>query len=841
MSGPSSRESIRRGADYDPIDRHRFPADPWRLVENYPSAHDLGVTETLFSVGNGYLGMRANPPEGRDAHTHGTFINGFHETWPIRHAEAAFGFAQTGQTIVNVPDTKLMKLYVDDEPLLLSTADIDGYERSIDFRDGTLRRDFVWRTPSGKRVQVRSSRMVSFTERHLAIMTLEVTMLDGDAPVVVSSQILNRQDGVDEYHVTRDSMGTGFDPRKAAAFAERVLEPRANWHSDRRMILGYRCATSKMTIAVGADHTILTDNVHEDLIATENDLGRRVFRVDAKQGKPIFITKAVAYHTSRGVPVRELFDRCRRTLDRVRQDGIQYYQEEQARWLAHYWENSDIEIEGQPAVQQAVRWNLFQLAQASARSDQLGVPAKGVTGSGYEGHYFWDTEIYVVPFLAYTNPAVARNLLRFRVNMLDAARARARDLAQRGALFPWRTINGEEASAYYAAGTAQYHIDADIAYALSRYVRASGDDAFMRRYGAELLVETARMWADLGFWHVNDQRTFNIHGVTGPDEYTTVVNNNLFTNVMARFNLELAAETLREMRKKHPNAYAVLAARLDLEDDEIVEWQECADHMRIPFDQALQIHPQDEHFLDREMWDLSATPKEMRPLLLHFHPLVIYRFQVLKQADVVLALFLQGDRFTAEAKRANFEYYDPITTGDSTLSAVVQSIIAAEVGHHQVALAYFLDGLYVDLANLHHNTSDGVHIASAGGVWNSLVYGFGGMRDQGEILCFDPRLPIEWPSLTFRLTQRGSRIVVHLERETMTFTLVEGPPLRLRVRTEEFELTPEHPERCIALAGQGTHLTSRISRTPLSGATRDDGSVITAGIPTIPEELLLQE
>ena len=258
--------------------------------------------------------------------------------------------------------------------------------------------------------------------------------------------------------------------------------------------------------------------------------------------------------------------------------------------------------------------------------------------------------------------------------------------------------------------------------------------------------------------------------------------------------------------------------------------------MRIPFEQSLGIHPQDEHFLDKELWDLSQTPDEVRPLLLHFHPLVIYRFQVLKQADVVLALFLQGDRFTPEEKRANFEYYDPITTGDSTLSAVVQSIIAAEVGHPQVALAYFLDGLYVDLANLHRNTSDGVHIASAGGVWNSLVYGFGGMRDWGEILTFDPRLPAEWPSLTFRLTQRGSRLVVRLDASSMTFTLLDGPPVRLSVRGTEFELTPHAPEHTVALADQGPQLAEQVSLTPLSGAVRDDGSLITAGMPTIPEE-----
>lgn len=821
--------------DRDPLDRNRFPAEPWQLVERFPKARDLGVTETIFAIGNGYLGMRANPPEGRDAHTHGTFINGFHETWPIHHAEKAFGFATTGQTLVNAPDAKLMKVYVDDEPLLLSVDDLESYERSIDFRDGVLRRDVVWLTPAGKRVRVQTTRMASFTQRHLAIFTIVVTMLDGDAPVVVSSQVLNRQDGFDEYHDKSESLGEGFDPRKSTNFSSRVLEPQGHWHSDRRMILGYRCASSRMTLAVGADHRIFTRNDYEEIIDTTPDLGKKVFRVDAKQGQPIFITKAVAYHSSRGVPVRELFDRCRRTLDRVRADGVQHYHEEQALWLEDYWKQCDVEIEGEPELQQAVRWNLFQLAQASARADQLGVPAKGVTGSGYEGHYFWDSEIYVVPFLAYTSPSTARNVLRFRVNMLEAARNRASELATRGALFPWRTINGEEASAYYAAGTAQYHIDADIAYAVSRYVDASGDQNFLEWDGVALLVETARMWADLGFWHENDERSFNIHGVTGPDEYTTVVNNNLFTNVMARFNLERAAAALRDMERDHPVAYERVVARLEIQDGEVEEWESCAAYMAIPFDEHFGIHPQDQHFLDRELWDLSSTPPEQFPLLLHYHPLVIYRFQVLKQADVVLAMFLQGDRFTLEEKRANFEYYDSITTGDSTLSAVVQAIVAAEVGHPRLAEYYFRQGLYVDLADLHRNTADGVHIASAGGVWNALVYGFGGMRDGGGRLSFDPRLPESWSKLTFRLAVRGSRLRIAVEQELITVTLEEGNEVPITVRGVTYTVDTDKPVS-VPLDGHGLRLPYDLDRSPAAlRKRREDGSIMTAGNTDLPD------
>ncbi|HQZ09449.1 MAG TPA: glycoside hydrolase family 65 protein, partial [Ornithinibacter sp.] len=596
----------------DPLDRSRFPADPWRLVECDPERADLGVTETLFTVANGYIGLRGNPEEGRHAHEHGTYINGFHETWPIRHAEAAYGFARTGQTLVNAPDAKLMKLYVDDEPLVIGTADLESYERSLDFRDGVLRRSLVWRTPSGKRVEVVSTRMVSMTQRHLVLLTFEVSMLSGDAPVVVSSQLLNRQDGVDEYH-GQAAAGTGLaDPRKAAAFEGRVLEPRLQMAKDDRMMLGYQCANSRMTVAVAADHAVSTPDPYEVVMSDEPDLTKMVFRVDAREGSTLRIEKTVAYHTSRGLPVRELSDRCRRTLDRAARVDNEHWLAEQRDWFDAFWASADVEVdtgdETSDAVQQAIRFNLFTLAQASARADGLGVAAKGVTGSGYEGHYFWDTEVYVAPFLTYTRPELARNLMLFRSRMLPAARERAAEMSQRGALFPWRTINGEEASAYYAAGTAQVHIDADVAHALVQYVSATGDEELLVRHGLAILVETARLYADLGFWRSNGERSFHIHGVTGPDEYTTVVNNNLFTNVMARYNLEQAVSWVRWAQEHHADEYARLAHRLKVTEDEVTEWAACAAGMHIPFDEGLQIHPQDDFFLDREVWDLSQTP-----------------------------------------------------------------------------------------------------------------------------------------------------------------------------------------------------------------------------------------
>jgi alpha,alpha-trehalose phosphorylase len=816
----------------DPVDRYTFPVDPWRLTEcRYDRLH-LGRNETLFSVANGYLGMRGNVEEGRESYAHGTFINGFHETFTIQHAEEAFGFARVGQTMVNVPDAKLIRLYVDDEPLLLSIADLEHYDRTLDLRDGILRRSLLWRTPAGKRVRVDSSRMVSMADRHLAVMTFDVTLLDDDAPVAISSQLLNRQDGEDEYHVRSAAMGQGTDPRKTATFDRRVLWPQSigvEAESD-RMIQGFRCAESGMTIAVAVDHVFETASPYTKNTQFGEDVSRMTYRIDGERGVPIRLVKLAAYHTSRGVPARELVSRCRRTLDRAMARDAAWQHRAQREWYDGFWERSDVEVDGPPDVQQAVRWNLFQLAQAGGRAEGVGIPAKGVTGSGYSGHYFWDTEVYTLPFYTYTTPRCSRSALRFRYGLLDAARVRAQQMTQRGALFPWRTINGEEASAYYAAGTAQYHIDADISYALAQYVAATGDLDFMAREAIDILVETARMWADLGFWRVNGDGVFHIHGVTGPDEYTTVVNDNLFTNVMAQGNLRDAVDMVRWLAEHHPDGYDRMVARLELDNDEVAEWQRAADRMFIPFEEHLGIHPQDAHFTDREVWDLAATPAENLPLLLHYHPLVIYRFQVIKQADVVLALFLRGESFTAEQKRANFEYYDPITTGDSTLSAVVQSIIAAEVGYHELALRYFYQSLFVDLADLHANACDGVHVASTGGVWSALTYGFGGFRDCKGTFSVDPRLPESWTSLTYRVTLHDARVRVLVEQEQVSLALEAGSEAELTVRGKRVTVTAEETV-VVPLDGQGPRLPGVAPAWVKDGVRRADGSVITASVP----------
>ncbi len=766
-----------------------YPIDEWALVETAFEEDYLARAETIFALANGYVGIRGCADEGRPYFDRGSYINGFHETWPIHHAEEAYGFAKVGQTLVPVPDARRFHLYVDDEPLHLPVADLEHYERRLDFRDGQLRREVLWRTPSGKLVKVTSTRLVSMQHRHLIGIRYEVTMLEGDAPVVISSQLRHEITG-----------GSGsaetFDPRQARNLGD-VLKGVNQHCQDRRATLEYRVAESGMTLACAIDHEVTvsvpgTDGPwppFDEHCEVDAERGKLVVTLDAPEGTSIRIDKFATYHTSRSVSTGQLSDRCSRTLDRAMREGFDALADAQRARFDEMWTNSDVVIEGNPVVQQAVRWSIFQLLQATARAETTGVPAKGLTGSGYEGHYFWDTEIYVMPFLTYTMPHVARSLLRFRHGMLDAARRRAAEVNQRGALYPWRTINGEEASAYYEAGTAQYHINADIMYALKQYVDVTGDGPFLHRYGAEMLVETARLWADLGFF--DDDEVFHIFGVTGPDEYTTLVNDNAYTNLMARLNLRYAATVVGHIQRTDPDGYARLAHATRVTPDEVDVWRRAADGMHIPYDEELGITPQDANFLEKAIWDFEHTPRDRYPLLLHFHPLVIYRFQVLKQADIVLAMFLLGDEFTPELKRHNFDYYDPLTTGDSSLSTSIQSVVAAELGDSAKAIEYFRYGLFMDLADVAGNVADGVHVAAAGGVWLSLVYGFGGMRDDDSgRVAFSPHLPGGWDRLCFAVTVRGKRLRVDITRFEVTYTYEAGEGLlELLHRGELVELT----------------------------------------------------
>ena len=749
-------------------DRLRFPCEPWKLVESIHVPGDEGTLETLFALGNGHLGVRGAHSTRGDGELPGTFINGFHEIWDIKHAENAYGFARTGQRIVYVPDANNFTVSIDGEPLSLAESTVLDYHRSVDFSTGVYEETTTWACRSGATVTTVERRAVGFDSRGCLGLELSVSA-DRDVSADIVSGVVNRQDQPVEDHSVHD-------PRRSGRHAGRVLLPLHLQGADGSLRLAWETSESRQRIAMAVDHWISAEGQpFETVVAEDESSVRYVLAINS--GEAFRLEKTVSYVVA-GRTLAD--DDGGESLAADAEANLVPFSEILAQSQAHYsqyWTTADVAIGGQPELQQAVRWALFQLAQATARAGVAGIPAKGVSGSGYEGHYFWDQEVYLLPYLTYTNPDGARKVLESRHAMLPDARVRAKELSVDGALFPWRTINGLEASAYYAAGTAQFHIAAAIAFAANRYEWASGDASFRADIGADLLIETARMWVSLGFF--GKDGLFHIHGVTGPDEYTAVVNDNLYTNVMARFNLRAAAALEHE----------------GIADTERLVWRQAAERMSLPYDPHLEVFSQDNDFMTLEPWDWN-TPKSKYPLLLNFHPLVIYRHQVLKQADTVLAMFLQWQDFSAEEKQRAFDFYDPITTGDSTLSACVQGIMAAEVGYGDVALKHFTEALFIDLDNSHGNTIDGVHIASTGGIWSSLVCGFAGMRDQGEVLRFDPRLPVEWEGLSFRLKIRGRLLSVELIQGSIALALVTGSgysdePLLIRVRDHDVTVSAD--------------------------------------------------
>ena len=534
-------------------------------------------------------------------------------------------------------------------------------------------------------------------------------------------------------------------------------------------------------MAAGMDHLVdgPDGTVTDSDIAP--DLARMIASCELPAGGSLTVTKYLAYgwSSSRSLPsVRDQVDAAMASAKRAGWDQLLTDQRE---YLDDFWYCADVEIEGDAELQQAVRFGLFHALQAGARAERRAIPAKGLTGPGYDGHTFWDTESFVLPLLTYTAPHAAADALLWRHSTLDLARERAKQLRLEGAAFPWRTIRGQECSAYWPAGSAAFHINADIADAVLRYLRVTADQEFARGPGLELLVETARLWRSLG--HHDSDGVFHIDGVTGPDEYSAIVDDNVYTNLMAERNLRNAANLAAQHQRE--------AAALGVDDEEIAAWRDAADAMNVPYDERVKVHPQDADFLGHAMPDFSAFEY---PLLLHVPYSQLYRQQVVKQPDLVMALMTRGDRFTDDEKARNFAYYEAITVRDSSLAACVQAVVAAELGHLELAYDYFGEAALMDLADLEHNTRDGLHIASLAGSWLAAVSGFGGTRLSHRGLMFRPRLPPAIARLRFRLVWRGQHLRVDIRHSEVTYELVDGEPVELFHDDERVRVKAGAPE-----------------------------------------------
>ncbi len=741
------------------INHPAFPVEPWAIRETELHLDSLAQTESVFALANGHIGLRGNLDEGEPYGLPGTYLGGLYETRPLPYAEAGYGYPEDGQTVVNVTNGKLIRLLVEDEPFDLRYGTLISHERVLDLRAGVLRRTAEWASPTGRRVRVSSTRLVSFVHRAAAAIEYVVEPLDEEFPVVVQSELVANE----------PAPTMSKDPRAAAALAA-PLESESFDGYETRAVLVHRTRASGLRVAAAMAHLVEGPEGTETSAEVFADLARVLITADVGPGKPLRILKLLTYGWSAERSAAALRDQVSAATAGVRHAGWQGLLDSQRAYLDDFWERCDVELEGDAELQQAIRFALFHTLQAGARGEQRAIAAKGLTGPGYDGHTFWDTEMFVLPVLTYTAPHAAADALRWRQQTLDLARERARTLGLAGAAFPWRTIGGQECSSYWPAGTGAFHINADIADAVIRHMAATEDAEFERKTGLELLVETARLWRSLG--HHDAGGKFRIDGVTGPDEYSAVADNNVYTNLMAQRNMRAAADAA----ERHPR----LAARLGVDEEEVASWRDAAQAVVVVYDSALEVHPQAECFTSHQRWDFDATGPDRYPLLLHFPYFDLYRKQVVKQADLVLALFVCGDAFSAEEKARDFDYYEPLTVRDSSLSACTQAVVAAEVGHLDLAYDYFAEAALMDLDDLEHNTSDGIHIASVAGTWLVAVCGFGGMRDHGDRLSFSPRLPGALTGLKFRLKYCGRRLHVTVNHTHATYQLMDGEPLEIR-------------------------------------------------------------
>jgi alpha,alpha-trehalose phosphorylase len=738
-----------------------FAIEPWAVRETRLELGVLAETESVFALANGHLGLRGNLDEGEPHELPGTYLNAFWEVRPLPYAEAGYGYPEAGETVVNMTNGKIVRLLVDDSPFDVRYGELLSHERVLDLRAGQLRREAVWRSPTGKRVRVTSRRLVSFAQRSVAAIDYEVEPLDEGAILVVQSELVANE--------PRPSSSED-DPRAAAALESPLVSELASSGGD-EAVLVHTTRNSGLRAAAAMDHLVEgPEGTRVEAAEAWEDLARVTVTATAKPGEKLRLTKFLGYGWSAERSAPALRDQVAAAVAGARHSGWRGLEEEQRAYLDEFWDGADVELDGDAELQQAVRFALFHTLQAGARGEGRAIPAKGLTGTGYDGHCFWDTESFVLPVLTYTAPEASAAALRWRRDTLDLARRRALQLGLAGAAFPWRTISGAECSAYWPAGTAAFHIGADVAAAVIRYLAASEDEDFERGAGLELLVETARFWRSLG--HHDPAGGFRIDGVTGPDEYSAIADNNVYTNLMAQQNLRAAAE----LAERHADG----AAELGVGEEEAASWRDAAAAMTIPYDEELGVHPQSEGFTGHQRWDFGASGTDRYPLMLHFPYFDLYRKQVVKQADLVLAMHARGDAFDAGQKARNFAYYEPLTVRDSSLSACTQAVIAAEVGQLELAYDYFGEAALMDLEDLERNVRDGLHIASLAGAWVAAVAGFGGMRDHGGEPRFAPRLPERLTRLAFRLRWRGSRLAVEVSDDGVAYTLLDGPPLEIR-------------------------------------------------------------
>jgi alpha,alpha-trehalose phosphorylase len=728
------------------------------------------LNEAIFHNANGYIGVRYDFEEGYpDGYqiTRSQYINGFYDYAEMPQAEKLYGLPETKQVMLNVADTQEIRVFLEGEQFSMYSGTLLDYKLYLDMDHGVTVREVKWRSPKGKEVHIKITRMASLHQLPLFLIEYQIKPLNFSGEIIIQSA---HNGNVSNYADEKD-------PRTPCAFTE-YLTPVSCELKDGASYITSRTSVSGLEICSSVKNILSQHNQSEFII--ENNRAVCVMKATAEKGKEIKLTKYAVFCDS----IR--YEDCRlqalEEMNLALSVPIDYLHHKQRGHLHSYWQNCFINIEGDDELEVAMLYNMYQLNQSVSKDSFGNIAPKGLSGDGYEGQYFWDSETYIQPFFTITNPADSKILIESRFLMLEHARINARILGhKKGALYAWRTITGQESSGYFPAGSAQYHINGAVAYSIIAYYLATKDINFVAEKGAEILFETARLWIDTGnFYHGE----FHINDVTGPDEYTCIVNNNYYTNVLAQYHLRWAVKFYTIL--KEAGLLDPVAKKIKLKMIEIRQFIKAAEAMYLPYDKDRKINPQDDSFLQKKTWDMSSIPRENFPLLLHYHPLHLYRHQICKQADTVLAYFMLEDAQSIETMRNSFRYYEKITTHDSSLSPPIYSIVAARLGLEERAYQYFGDSAKMDLWDLHHNTKDGIHTANMAGTFLTIVYGFGGFRLKEQGISFWPILPAKWKKYSFKILFENSRIDVTVTELECILTLEKGKCKTVRIYGKQY-------------------------------------------------------
>ncbi|HEY2493461.1 MAG TPA: glycoside hydrolase family 65 protein [Paenibacillus sp.] len=748
--------------------------DPWNIIEEGFDPHNHEISESVFSIGNGYMGQRANFEEDYSGSTlQGSYMAGVYYPDKTRVGWWKNGYPEYFAKVLNCTNWIGIHVTIEGQPLDLATCNVKDFIRVLNMKEGTLSRSFIAELPDGKEVKVEAIRFISVSHREIGAIRYALTPLNFSGQISITpyldGDIENKDSNYDEKFWMEVFKEAGPDDAVLT-----IKTKKLDFH-----------VTSVMSYTLSKNGQPLT--VTPESVQQEKYVAHHLV-LDVQEQEQIVLYKYVASVTSRDHGLGQLITTARALLQEAMQLGFEELLQEQISSWDSKWRESDIVIEGDIAAQQAIRFNIYQLNQTyNGEDDRLNIGPKGFTGEKYGGSTYWDTEAYCLPFyLSTADASIARNLLVYRYKHLEKAKENAKKLGfSKGALYPMVTMNGEECHNEWEITFEEIHRNGAIAYAIYNYVNYTGDTAYLGQYGLEVLTEISRFWEErVNYVPAKDQ--YMILGVTGPNEYENNVNNNWYTNHMAVWTMEYTLEVLTNLQHNEPLIYKELIDKMQLKEEETSKWQDIVAKMYYPYDAELNVFLQQDGFLDKDLTPVSELDPSNLPLNQKWSWDRILRSCYIKQADVLQGIFTLRDRFDLDTVKRNFDFYEPLTVHESSLSPCVHSILACELGYKEKAYEMYMRTSRLDLDNYNNDTEDGCHTTSMAGTWMSVVHGFGGLRIKDGQLHLSPFNPGYWKSFSFKVMFRTSRLKVTVSEHDVTVSNETDTPVQVNVHGNEY-------------------------------------------------------